>query len=103
MIFEDNKFESHTENIPQDFSLHQNFPNPFNPSTVIKYDLPKEGFVKIKIYDLTGREIRSLVNEFKQAGSYSTVFNGANLSSGVYFYKLETENFRQIKRMVLLK
>ncbi|HQY20202.1 MAG TPA: T9SS type A sorting domain-containing protein [Ignavibacteria bacterium] len=103
VIFEDNKFESHSENIPQDFSLHQNFPNPFNPSTVIKYDLPKEGFVKIKIYDLTGREIRSLVNEVKQAGSYSTVFNGANLSSGVYFYKLETENFRQIKRMVLLK
>lgn len=89
--------------IPNEFILHQNYPNPFNPATKITYDIPKESFVKIRIYDITGREIKVIVNEFKQAGSYTAIFNGSGLSSGVYFYKLEADDFRQVKRMVMVK
>jgi hypothetical protein len=90
-------------NIPKEFSLNQNYPNPFNPVTNIKYDLPKDVFVKIKIYDLLGREIKTLVNEFKQAGSYIVSFNGSEFASGVYFYRIQAGKFVQVKRMALIK
>jgi hypothetical protein len=90
-------------NIPKKFDLYQNYPNPFNPVTNIQYDLPKDVFVSIKIYDLLGREIKTLVNEYKNAGSYIVNFNGSELSSGVYFYRINAGSFNQVKRMVLIK
>ncbi|MDZ4710889.1 MAG: T9SS type A sorting domain-containing protein [bacterium] len=85
------------------FELFQNYPNPFNPSTNIQYEIPYNGFVKIKIYDITGREILILINEFKQVGKYEINFDGKNLSSGVYFYKFESGNFTATKKMILIK
>jgi len=89
--------------LPKTFFLNQNYPNPFNPVTNIKYDLPKDVFVSIKIYDLLGREIKTLVSEFKQAGSYLVSFNGSEFASGIYFYKIQAGSFTQVKRMVLVK
>jgi hypothetical protein len=89
--------------IPKTFNLLQNYPNPFNPVTNIKYDLPKDIFVSIKIYDLLGKEIKTLVNEQKQAGSYLVSFNGSEFASGVYFYRIQAGDFIQVKRMVLIK
>ncbi len=89
--------------MPENFLLHQNYPNPFNPSTNIQYDLPKDNFVTIKVYDLLGKQVAKLINEFKPAGSYLISFDGSKLSSGIYFYKIETKDFIQTKRMVLVK
>jgi hypothetical protein len=89
--------------VPQVYSLSQNYPNPFNPVTKINFALPKQGFVTMKIYDVLGREVRTLVNEVKSAGSYSVDFNASEFASGVYFYKLETNGFSDIKRMMLIK
>ncbi|MFA5404783.1 MAG: C25 family cysteine peptidase [Ignavibacteria bacterium] len=90
-------------NIPKEYSLTQNYPNPFNPVTKINYALPKDGFVKISVYDVLGREINTLVNEVKNAGYYSVDFDATSLNSGVYFYKLESGSFSDIKRMILVK
>jgi type IX secretion system substrate protein/Kelch motif protein len=92
-----------THGIPREFSLSQNYPNPFNPSTKISYALPKAGDVKLVIFDILGREVAVLVNEFKKAGSYDIEFNGANISSGVYFYRIETRDFTDTKKMLLVK
>ena len=89
--------------MPTKYNLNQNFPNPFNPTTTISYSIPKECFVIVKVYDLLGREVKSLVNEEKIAGNYSVQFNGNSLVSGIYFYKLQAGNFIQTKKMVLLK
>jgi hypothetical protein len=93
--------------VPSKFELSQNYPNPFNPSTKINYDLPYDGKVSLKLFDISGREVATLVNEFKAAGYYTVTFNGANLSSGIYFYRLNSEsdgqNFTQTKRMTLIK
>jgi hypothetical protein len=89
--------------IPKTFSLNQNYPNPFNPSTLIKYSVPKNSFVKISVYDFLGREIQTLVNEKHSAGTYEVNFNASELSSGVYFYKIQADNFTSVKRMVLVK
>jgi hypothetical protein len=90
--------------IPTEFHLSQNYPNPFNPVTKISFDLPEDGNVKLIIYDMLGREVMKLVNnELKTAGRYRVEFNGVNLSSGVYFYRLEVNKFVQTKRMVLIK
>src|SRR5690606_33119476 len=77
-----------TENItiPKKFALHQNYPNPFNPSTRIKYDIPKAGFVTLKIYDVTGREVAELVSDELSPAQYETEWNASNFASGVYFY-----------------
>ena len=92
------------ENIyPKKYELSQNYPNPFNPVTNIQFDIPKEGFVTLKVYDILGREVRNIVNEFKQAGSYIVSFDGSALASGIYFYRLESGNFIQVKRMIILK
>jgi len=89
--------------MPKTYELSQNYPNPFNPSTKIKYSIPKDGLVTLKIFDITGREIRTLVSEQKTAGNYLVEFNASGLSSGVYFYQIKTGDFIQTKRMVLIK
>jgi hypothetical protein len=88
---------------PIAFSLEQNYPNPFNPSTKIKYSIPNSEFVTLKVYDVLGNEVATLVNEEKSAGSYEVNFNASQLSSGIYFYKLQTGNFAETKKMLLLK
>jgi photosystem II stability/assembly factor-like uncharacterized protein len=93
----------YSSGIPRQYQLSQNYPNPFNPSTVISYALPKAGYVQIKIYDLLGREVKTLVNEFKTAGYYKAEFNASNLASGVYFYKIESGTFSDTKKMLLIK
>ena len=85
------------------YSLSQNYPNPFNPSTKLQFSIPKAGFVKLSIYDISGREIAVLVNEKKEIGTYAIDFNGASLSSGVYFYRVESGDFKETKRMMLIK
>ena len=89
--------------LPRQFMLAQNYPNPFNPSTTIKYELPKASEVRLSVYDLLGREVSVLVNEKRDAGVHEVKFNGANLASGVYFYRLRAGDFVQSKRLVLLK
>ncbi len=91
------------ENIPNNFQLFQNYPNPFNPSTFIKYSIPKQAHVVLKVYDILGREIKTLVDREQKAGYYNIEFQAANLASGVYFYKLQTDEFSQNKKMLLLK
>ncbi|MCX6165053.1 MAG: T9SS type A sorting domain-containing protein, partial [Ignavibacteriae bacterium] len=89
--------------IPDKFQLHQNYPNPFNPTTNIKFDLAKESNVKLIIYDALGREIVTLVNQLMKPGFYSYSFNGKNLASGIYFYKIVTSEFTDIKKMLIMK
>ncbi len=89
--------------IPGNFSLQQNYPNPFNPTTVISYQLPKEGIITVKIYDILGNEITTLVNGFKTAGRYSVSFDASHLASGVYFYQLQSNGYVATKKMILLK
>lgn len=95
-------FEKVSE-VPLKYELMQNFPNPFNPTTVISYSIPIEEYVKIKVFDISGKEILVLVNENKKSGKYFVNFNGLNLSSGVYFYKLETGSFSETRKMLLIK
>jgi hypothetical protein len=95
--------ENTSNNIPTTYSLKQNYPNPFNPVTRINYDIPKHGFVSLKVYDILGKEVRTLVNDIKSAGTYSIDFNGAELPSGIYFYRLEANAFSETKRMILIK
>ncbi|MBS1515475.1 MAG: T9SS type A sorting domain-containing protein [Bacteroidetes bacterium] len=85
------------------FSLHQNYPNPFNPNTVISFQLPINSSVSLRVYDINGREVSELVNEKLSAGEYKIDFNGASLPSGVYYYKMTTENFSETKKMILVK
>jgi len=88
---------------PTEFSLEQNYPNPFNPVTNIKFSIPLTGIVKLKVYDILGKEMAVLVNKHLTAGTYQADFNGSTFASGVYFYKLETEGFLEIKKMMLVK
>jgi hypothetical protein len=88
---------------PEEFSLHQNYPNPFNPSTTINYDLPKESRVSLKVFDTLGREVATLVNEDQKAGYKSTVWNGAGLASGIYYYRLQAGDFTATRKLLLLK
>jgi len=92
-----------TFNAPKEFQLIQNFPNPFNPSTEIRYQIPEPGFVTLKIYDTLGREIKSLVNEYKASGSYSVKWNASTAASGVYFYTLQSGGRKITKKMILLR
>ena len=89
--------------LPLSYQLSQNYPNPFNPVTKINFAIQKQGLVTLKVYDMLGREVAALVNEFKQAGYYSLDFNASGLSSGIYFYKLQANDFTDIKKMVLIK
>ena len=88
---------------PNNYSLSQNYPNPFNPSTTINYSITKAGKVVLKIYDLLGKEVNTLVDENKQSGSYSVIFNAHNMTSGIYVYELRTDGFVSRNKMILLK
>jgi len=92
-----------TVEIPNYYSLSQNYPNPFNPSTNINFTLPKGENVKLVVFDILGREVATLVNEFKTSGVYNVNFDASHLSSGVYFYSIQTDNFKETKRMLLVK
>jgi hypothetical protein len=89
--------------VPTKMMLAQNYPNPFNPTTMISYEVSTPGLVSLKIYDVLGKEVASLVNEIKEPGMYQAQFNGAGMESGVYFYKLSTVSYTDIKKMMLLK
>ena len=89
--------------LPSSYSLAQNYPNPFNPATVISYQLPTRAQVKLKVYDVLGREVATLVNEEQPAGIYKFNFDGGRLSSGVYFYRLISSEFTSTKKMILAK
>ncbi|MEJ2629396.1 MAG: T9SS type A sorting domain-containing protein, partial [bacterium] len=88
---------------PKTPQLLGNYPNPFNPETTIRYNLPQSTKVKIIVYDIAGHQVKTLVNEYKHASRYEIVFNGSQLASGVYFYTLEAGEFRDVKKMILLK
>jgi len=98
-----------TVSVPEDkliadmFELYQNYPNPFNPSTKINFAIPNASFVNLKVYDVIGNEIATLVSEEKQAGNYEIDFNAAALSGGIYFYQLRADNFVETRKMTLLK
>jgi photosystem II stability/assembly factor-like uncharacterized protein len=89
--------------IPQQFVLKQNYPNPFNPSTTIEFSISKQSFVTLKVYDLLGREVTSLVNKELQSGSYKTQFNASNLASGVYLYRLNANGITQTRKLTVMK
>jgi N-acetylneuraminic acid mutarotase len=95
--------ESNNVSLPMEYSLYQNYPNPFNPTTTISYSNPSTSHVRLAVYDIMGQEVAVLTNEVQKAGIYNARFSGANLASGVYFYRLSTENSTLIKRMVLAK
>jgi len=98
-----------SENLVDDFQLFQNYPNPFNPTTKIKFTIPSvetsrwDVFTTLKVYDILGNEVATLVNEEKPAGSYEIDFDGTKISSGVYIYKLNAGLFTDAKKMILLK
>ena len=94
---------AYENNVPKDYSISQNYPNPFNPSTTIKYALPKEDMVSIRVYNILGQVVRTLVNQNQAAGTYSLTFNANNLTSGIYFYSIQAGNFKQVKKMMLIK
>jgi hypothetical protein len=91
------------DNLPKEFRLYQNFPNPFNPITSIKFDVPRLTFVKIKVYDVLGKEVSELVNMDMEAGRYEVNWDGTNLASGIYFYRLQTKNYTETKIMLIIK
>lgn len=99
------KVEEEKQNHPEDFVLYQNYPNPFNSLTKIRFMLKENGLVSVKLYDLMGREINTLINEFKEKGEYEIEFDASRygLSSGVYFYQMRAGNYTSIKKMVYLK
>jgi hypothetical protein len=89
--------------VPTGFSLEQNYPNPFNPTTIISYQLPAYSNVILKVYDLLGREVATLVSENKPAGNYKVEFNANKIVSGIYFYTMQAGTFVQTKKLMLLK
>ena len=88
---------------PAVFSLSQNYPNPFNPTTTLKYQLPASSKVTLKVYDVLGNEVATLLNEEKEAGTYEVMFEASNYSSGIYFYRLQAGSFVETKKMVLMR
>ena len=89
--------------LPKTFKLLQNYPNPFNPSTTISYSLPQNGFVRLIVFDMLGREAATIVNKKQTGGNYKVEFNANNLPSGIYFYRLQSGNFTETKKMILLR
>jgi hypothetical protein len=92
-----------TRTNPTDFALHENYPNPFNPATTIGYDVVRSSWVTLKVYDMLGQEIATLVNETKPAGAYKVQLDAKNLAGGVYFYRLRAGSFVQTKKLMLLR
>jgi hypothetical protein len=95
--------EDRNDVVVERFRLEQNYPNPFNPSTTITYQVPENSFVSIKVYDVLGKEVTSLINEEKSVGSYEVEFDATSLPSGIYFYRLQAGNYTTTKKMILLK
>ncbi len=95
--------KENTETIPSEYTLSQNYPNPFNPTTVINFSIPKTSKIELSVYNVLGQKVATLLNKELSAGSYKYDFNASNLTSGIYFYKLQTENYSQTKKMMLLK
>jgi hypothetical protein len=89
--------------IPSVFSLEQNYPNPFNPTTHFRFSLPEKGFASLTVYDVLGKEIAMVANHEFSAGTYDVPWNASGLPSGVYFYRLQTKNFSETKKLVLTK
>jgi len=89
--------------LPVDFALHQNYPNPFNPTTTIRFDLPNATFVEVSVFDLLGRKVATLVRQRTEAGSHYLTFDGATLPSGIYFYRIKTDQFADTKKMIVMK
>lgn len=89
--------------VPQSYKLSQNYPNPFNPTTVITYSIPKASNVTVKVYDMVGNEVMTIVNQYQAAGTYQGRVDASNLASGVYFYTIRTDNFTDTKKMILMK
>jgi len=89
--------------IPTTFSLSQNYPNPFNPATTISFALPSRSLVSLKVFDILGREVSTIVSGELQAGSYTRQWNASNMASGVYFYRLQAGSFSETKKLLLLK
>lgn len=94
---------NNTSELPTEFKLYENYPNPFNPTTSIKYDIAKNSFVKLTVYNITGKEVSRLVNDNLQAGRYEANWNGSNFSSGIYFAKIEAGDYKHIIKMVMVK
>ena len=90
-------------NLPTHFSLDQNYPNPFNPATTISFSLPSKSFVSLKVFDVLGREVSTLVSEELSVGTYSWSWNAEGLASGIYFYRLQAGTFSETKKLVLIK
>lgn len=95
--------EENISNLPQEFQLQQNYPNPFNPSTKIEYSLPQTAQVQIDVFNVTGQRVATLVNEQKSAGVHTATFDASNLASGVYLYQIQSGNFREVRKMMLVK
>jgi hypothetical protein len=95
--------EKPSTDMPVHFSLDQNYPNPFNPTTTISFSLPFKSFVSLKIFDLIGREVTTIVSEEMSAGNYTKQWNAAALASGVYFYRLQAATYTETKKLVLLR
>lgn len=89
--------------IVYEFNLEQNYPNPFNPSTTINYSIPNNGFVKLAVYNILGEEVSTLVNKVQSAGNYSIDFNASELPSGIYLYRIDTQNLSLSKKLILTK
>ena len=89
--------------IPVVYRLYQNYPNPFNPTTIINFDIVNSGVVKIVLYDILGKEVQTLVNDKFEPGKYNFTFNAGNLASGVYFYRISTDKFTDVKKLLLIK
>nr|HMN26239.1 T9SS type A sorting domain-containing protein [Ignavibacteriaceae bacterium] len=96
-------FNTSIVDIPKEYKLSANYPNPFNPSTIINYSVKEAGLVKIKVFDILGSEVAELVNETKEAGNFAVEFKAANLPSGVYLYTMQVNNFSSSQKMLLLK
>jgi hypothetical protein len=92
-----------TNSLPLTFALKQNYPNPFNPSTMIAFDLPSAGHVQLRVFDLLGREVASLLDEQRNAGRYHVEWNASQFSSGIYFYQIQAGSFTATKKLILLK
>ncbi|MGE5364470.1 MAG: T9SS type A sorting domain-containing protein, partial [Bacteroidota bacterium] len=88
---------------PHDFALLQNYPNPFNPTTTIQFQLPESGYMTLKVYDMLGREVARLIDGYRNAGSYSAIFDAGRFSSGTYLYEVRCNNIHQVKKMLLVK
>ncbi|MBZ0199123.1 MAG: T9SS type A sorting domain-containing protein, partial [Ignavibacteriaceae bacterium] len=85
------------------YAISQNYPNPFNPTTTIRYAIPQDGLVTLKVYDILGKEVKTLVNEYKTKGRYEVTFDANNLASGLYIYEITSGSFKTSKKMTLIK